>query len=209
MRQTLLTGTGAYLPEKVLTNADLATFMDTDDAWIRQRTGIEKRHIVAENEMTSDLAIKAGQRALDAPNLMRLIWMPSLLRRQRLMILSPRPQPRFRQGSMHPGHLLLMFRLSVPVLFLRWILLMPLSSRARPTRCWLSVLRVSPAFLTGKIVRQLFCLVTGQGLLFSNRQIIIPAGAFFHQHYSPMAGIAISFMSMVVFLAQVQSVMCG
>ena len=66
MRQTLLTGTGAYLPEKVLTNADLATFMDTDDAWIRQRTGIEKRHIVAENEMTSDLAIKAGQRALDA-----------------------------------------------------------------------------------------------------------------------------------------------
>ena len=69
MRQTLLTGTGAYLPEKVLTNADLATFMDTDDAWIRQRTGIEKRHIVAENEMTSDLAIKAGQRALDAAEL--------------------------------------------------------------------------------------------------------------------------------------------
>ena len=69
MRQTLLTGTGSYLPEKVLTNADLATFMDTDDAWIRQRTGIEKRHIVGEDEMTSDLAIKAGQQALDAAGL--------------------------------------------------------------------------------------------------------------------------------------------
>ena len=163
MRQTLLTGTGAYLPEKVLTNADLATFMDTDDAWIRQRTGIEKRHIVAENEMTSILPSRPGNGHLMPPNLMRLIWMPSLLRRQRLMILFLRPQPRFRQGSMHPGHLLLMFRLSVPALFLPWILLMPLSSQVRPIKCWLSVQRVFPAFLTGKIVRLLFCLVTGQG----------------------------------------------
>lgn len=69
MRQTLLTGTGSYLPEKVLTNIDLTKFMDTDDAWIRQRTGIEKRHVVAEDEMTSDLAIKAGKAALASAGL--------------------------------------------------------------------------------------------------------------------------------------------
>ena len=66
MRQSLLTGTGSYLPEKFLTNLDLTEFMDTDDAWIKQRTGIEKRHIVAEGELTSDLAIKAGTAALES-----------------------------------------------------------------------------------------------------------------------------------------------
>ncbi|MGC6484223.1 MAG: beta-ketoacyl-ACP synthase III [Candidatus Puniceispirillales bacterium] len=66
MRQALITGTGSYLPEKVLTNTDLTRFMDTDDAWIRQRTGIEKRHVVAKDEMTSDLAIKAARPALEA-----------------------------------------------------------------------------------------------------------------------------------------------
>lgn len=69
MRQALITGTGSYLPEKVLTNTDLTTFMDTDDAWIRQRTGIEKRHIVASDEKTSDLAIKAAESALSAAGL--------------------------------------------------------------------------------------------------------------------------------------------
>ncbi|MCW5575652.1 MAG: ketoacyl-ACP synthase III [Burkholderiales bacterium] len=59
-------GTGSYLPEKVVTNVDLAATMDTSDEWIRQRTGIRERHIAAENENASDLALKASLRALDA-----------------------------------------------------------------------------------------------------------------------------------------------
>lgn len=62
-------GTGSYLPERVLSNADLAARMDTSDEWIVQRTGIRQRHIAAEGEFTSHLAIKAAQRALDASGL--------------------------------------------------------------------------------------------------------------------------------------------
>jgi 3-oxoacyl-[acyl-carrier-protein] synthase-3 len=53
-----------YLPEKVLTNKDLAVMVDTSDEWIRQRTGIEERHIAADGETTSMLGIKAAERAL-------------------------------------------------------------------------------------------------------------------------------------------------
>lgn len=69
MRQTLITGTGSYLPEKVLTNEDLTAFMETSDEWIRQRTGIEKRHVVGDDEKTSDLAIAAGREALASAGL--------------------------------------------------------------------------------------------------------------------------------------------
>jgi 3-oxoacyl-[acyl-carrier-protein] synthase-3 len=58
-------GTGSYLPEKILTNNDLAALVDTSDEWIHQRTGIRQRHIAADNETTSDLALKASQRALE------------------------------------------------------------------------------------------------------------------------------------------------
>lgn len=58
-------GTGSYLPEKILTNSDLATSVDTSDEWIRQRTGICQRHIAADNEFASDLALQASRRALD------------------------------------------------------------------------------------------------------------------------------------------------
>lgn len=58
-------GTGSYLPEKILSNSDLATLVETSDEWIQQRTGIRQRHIAADNETTSDLALKASQRALD------------------------------------------------------------------------------------------------------------------------------------------------
>ena len=51
-------GTGSYLPEKVMTNDDLSKFVDTNDEWIRTRTGIRERRIAAENEATSDLAYK-------------------------------------------------------------------------------------------------------------------------------------------------------
>ncbi len=58
-------GTGSYLPAKVLTNADLAGTVDTSDEWILQRTGIRERHIAADNEKASDLAMQASRRALE------------------------------------------------------------------------------------------------------------------------------------------------
>ncbi len=59
-------GTGGYLPEKVLTNHDLERMVDTSDEWIRTRTGIIERHIAAEDEMPSDLALKASRSAMNA-----------------------------------------------------------------------------------------------------------------------------------------------
>jgi 3-oxoacyl-[acyl-carrier-protein] synthase-3 len=59
-------GTGSYLPERVLTNADLEKMVDTSDEWIRSRTGIEKRHIAAEDETTCDLAEQAALNAIAA-----------------------------------------------------------------------------------------------------------------------------------------------
>jgi 3-oxoacyl-[acyl-carrier-protein] synthase-3 len=61
----LVTASGSYLPEKIMTNQDLAEIMDTDDQWIRQRTGITQRHIVAEDELTSDMAVHAANNALE------------------------------------------------------------------------------------------------------------------------------------------------
>lgn len=58
-------GQGSYLPERVLTNAEIATFVDTDDEWIRTRTGISERRIAAEGETTADLGHKAALAALE------------------------------------------------------------------------------------------------------------------------------------------------
>lgn len=58
-------GTGSYVPEKVLTNHDLAKLVDTSDEWIVERTGIRERHMAADDEVTSDLAYKAAVRALE------------------------------------------------------------------------------------------------------------------------------------------------
>ncbi len=57
-------GTGSYLPEKVVTNDDLARTLDTSDEWIRTRTGIQSRHVAADGQLASDLALPAAQRAL-------------------------------------------------------------------------------------------------------------------------------------------------
>ena len=65
MIRSVVQGCGAYLPERVVTNDELARTLETSDEWIRQRTGIRQRHIAAEGEFTSHLAIKASQRALD------------------------------------------------------------------------------------------------------------------------------------------------
>jgi 3-oxoacyl-[acyl-carrier-protein] synthase III len=60
-----IAGCGAYLPERVVTNHELARRLDTTDAWIRQRTGIGERRVAAAGELTSDLAVQAAKRALD------------------------------------------------------------------------------------------------------------------------------------------------
>ncbi len=67
--RSVVRGVGSYLPEKVLTNDDLTQIVETSDEWITQRTGIRERHIAATGEMTSDLAVKAAQRALEAAGL--------------------------------------------------------------------------------------------------------------------------------------------
>ena len=69
MTYSRVIGTGSYLPEKVLTNADLERMVDTTDQWIRERTGILKRHVVENYECCADLAEVAARRALDAAGL--------------------------------------------------------------------------------------------------------------------------------------------
>lgn len=59
-------GTGSYLPDKVLTNSDLEKIVDTSDEWIVSRSGIRERHIAAEGQMTSDLALQASLKAIEA-----------------------------------------------------------------------------------------------------------------------------------------------
>lgn len=67
--RSVIVGTGSYLPERVLTNAELAKQVDTSDEWIIERTGIRQRHVAAEGEKTSDLAFRAAERALAAAGL--------------------------------------------------------------------------------------------------------------------------------------------
>jgi len=62
--RSVIRGVGAHLPKRVMTNDDLSRLVDTTDAWIRERTGIEERHIAEEGELTSDLGIAASRQAL-------------------------------------------------------------------------------------------------------------------------------------------------
>jgi 3-oxoacyl-[acyl-carrier-protein] synthase-3 len=64
-----IVGTGSYLPEKVLANRDLAEIVDTSDEWIYTRTGIRQRHVAAADQTSSDLALVASRRAIDAAGL--------------------------------------------------------------------------------------------------------------------------------------------
>lgn len=66
VRRSVVAGCGGYLPEKILSNDELAQRIDTSDEWIRERSGITQRHIAAEGEMTSDLAAAAARSALAA-----------------------------------------------------------------------------------------------------------------------------------------------
>ena len=65
MQRSVIRSVGAYLPKRILTNAELAKQVDTSDDWIQERTGIRQRHIAADGEFTSHLAIHAAQAALD------------------------------------------------------------------------------------------------------------------------------------------------
>ena len=65
IRRSIVAGCGSYLPERVVTNGELAERVDTSDEWIVARTGIRQRHIAAEGEVTSDLAFFAAERALE------------------------------------------------------------------------------------------------------------------------------------------------
>lgn len=67
--QSVVRGVGGYLPERVVTNDELSKTVDTSDEWIVQRTGIRQRHVAAEGEMTSDLALHASRMALDKAGL--------------------------------------------------------------------------------------------------------------------------------------------
>ena len=66
MTYARILGTGSYLPERVMTNAEIEKFVDTTDSWIQERTGIRERHIVADGESTVDLAERAARKALAA-----------------------------------------------------------------------------------------------------------------------------------------------
>ena len=64
-RRAVLKGIGGYLPDHILKNADLDESLETSDEWIRERTGIQQRHIAAEGQTTSDLGYQAALKALD------------------------------------------------------------------------------------------------------------------------------------------------
>ncbi len=68
LRHSRIAGTGRYLPERVLTNRDLEQLVDTTDEWIRTRTGMERRHMAAAEQASSDLAIPAARAALESAN---------------------------------------------------------------------------------------------------------------------------------------------
>lgn len=69
MRRSVISGCGSYLPERIVTNKQLAEVIDTSDEWITSRTGILERHVAADGEKTSDLAIAAARQALAAADL--------------------------------------------------------------------------------------------------------------------------------------------
>lgn len=64
-KRAVVKGVGHYLPERIVPNSHFESFLDTTEAWIKSRSGIERRHFVAEGQTTSDLAIRAAQAALD------------------------------------------------------------------------------------------------------------------------------------------------
>ena len=73
MKFSRIIGTGSYLPEQIVTNADLEKMLDTSDEWIRERTGISERRIARDDETSGDMAEVAAQRAMKAAGSSRKI----------------------------------------------------------------------------------------------------------------------------------------
>ncbi len=69
MTHARIIGTGSYLPARVLSNSELEKIVETTSEWILERTGIQERHIAAEGELTSDLALKAAEKAIEAADI--------------------------------------------------------------------------------------------------------------------------------------------
>jgi 3-oxoacyl-[acyl-carrier-protein] synthase-3 len=69
MQRSVILGTGSYLPERIVTNEDLSKRLDTNDEWISGRTGIKQRHILADDQYTSDLAFEAAKKAIESSNI--------------------------------------------------------------------------------------------------------------------------------------------
>ncbi len=69
MKHSRIAGTGSYLPERILTNAELERTIDTTDEWIFTRTGIRERHIIAKGQFTSDMSLEAAKNAIEAANI--------------------------------------------------------------------------------------------------------------------------------------------
>ncbi len=67
--KSIILGTGSYLPERILTNAELEKIVDTTDEWITQRSGIKQRHIAADDQSTGDMAVQAAKRAMEVSGL--------------------------------------------------------------------------------------------------------------------------------------------
>ncbi len=66
MTHSTIAGTGGYLPKRVMTNKEFEKIVDTSDEWIRERSGIKRRHIAADGETTSDMALAAAEKAIEA-----------------------------------------------------------------------------------------------------------------------------------------------
>jgi 3-oxoacyl-[acyl-carrier-protein] synthase-3 len=166
-----ITGTGSYLPDRVLTNKQLEAMVDTTDQWIRERTGIRTRHIAAEGETTCDLAEQAARRALESagrvPGDVDLIVLatttpdkifPSTacLLQQRLDIHGC---PAFDVQAVCTG---LSTRSGSP---------RSSSRRDRHAAPWCSVRRPFPASSTGRIARPACCSVMAQARSSSSAQM--------------------------------------
>ena len=65
MNYAHIAGIGSFLPEKVITNLDLEKTIDTSDEWIRERTGIKRRHVASDDETTSSMGLEAARRAME------------------------------------------------------------------------------------------------------------------------------------------------
>ena len=66
MIRAVVRGVGHYLPDRIVSNTEMESFVDTSDEWIRTRSGIERRHFAADGQMTSDLATRASRAALES-----------------------------------------------------------------------------------------------------------------------------------------------